>query len=70
MLPTLRHRFGAVEPDGFLIRLKELLVIMSMLVSCCVPSADAHGYLSQPVSRNYYANLQQTFWNRKFEDLH
>lgn len=28
-------------------------------------TVDAHGYLSKPVSRNYYENLQSRFWNRE-----
>jgi predicted carbohydrate-binding protein with CBM5 and CBM33 domain len=38
-----------------------LVVIFSLLTT-----VNAHGYLSKPVSRNYYENLQSRFWNREY----
>lgn len=42
-----------------------LHMVLFMISCCLVPSVQAHGYLSKPVSRNYYENLQSRFWNRK-----
>jgi hypothetical protein len=37
--------------------------LRALLLFCCwIPLIRAHAYLAQPVSRAYYANLQQTFW--------
>lgn len=40
-------------------------VLIWLVVSQQIAFAFAHGYLSQPVSRNFYEYLNNRFWNRK-----
>jgi len=40
-------------------------LIIAVVLSVLVGVVNGHGYLSQPVSRAYYENLQNRFWNRK-----
>lgn len=37
---------------------------MAIILSFCA-AVNGHGYMSQPVSRNYYGYLNNFFWNRK-----
>lgn len=38
--------------------------LISVLLLASLPLLAAHGYLSQPISRNYYEYTQSRFWNR------
>lgn len=38
---------------------------LANLLSLYLPAVHGHGYLSQPVSRNYFEYLNNRFWNRK-----
>jgi predicted carbohydrate-binding protein with CBM5 and CBM33 domain len=40
-------------------------LLCAVLLVQMAAGVAAHGYLEAPVSRNLYANLQQTFWNRE-----
>jgi hypothetical protein len=41
----------------------QCLAVALLLIGCWTASVHSHGYMTEPASRNYYANLQQTFWN-------
>jgi hypothetical protein len=49
-------------------------MVAAQLIACLVflplfsPLVSAHGYLSKPISRNYYEYTQSRFWNRKWPE--
>lgn len=38
---------------------------IAIFILACLPAGLGHGYMSQPVSRNYFEYLNNRFWNRK-----